>query len=778
MASSRAPLFSVGLAFAMGCLFGLDRLAAWPVALGLFIAAVVAWILLRRCERASLAAFYIVTVCAGLAHTLILSGTVAPNDVRRLPAEKTMASTQWRGEVVEEPQTAPRRSRRALDRTSFTVRLDAWRPTGGQLFGEEIAVPWRAASGLVSCTVLGPAQDIRGGDEIEFAAALTPFPAPLSPGQFDQRAYNAQRDIYQEAMVRALDWRRLARTGTWWRGLSYRARDWACARLQIGLEDDPRTADFLAGMLIGYRREIPADIEQDFRATGTLHVFAISGQNIAEMVVVAIILLQLCGLVRWRWAWLLAPVVLVYCLLAGSPASAVRATVMALAVLLAWRMGRPLHALGCWSMAFLAMLAWDPRVLVNPGAQLSFGVVLGLILLSPPIYRVMVRLFRHDPFLPEGLLTAGQKREEKFWAFGAGLLAASIAAALISEPITALDFYQVTPISVVANLLVVPLAGLITIVGTVSVLASLVSFSLAGLCNNANWAFAKLMIGLVSFFAHEPGAAVNVPDLRAVGQASPFFVAVPLQDSACLLVKNRGRAWLVDTGREVSPPSVPARLLQFYGVNRLDGLVLAQLSTPDNGGAALIARQFHPRRIAVPVLESRSPLRRLLPNVAAEAGVPIERWQRGRTLDLGPGLRAEVLGPASESTATREDGRSLVLLFHAEGGTLLWAARLDAAGQRELMRAMPGLRADVLVWGGDVPPDAEWLRAMGTKFWLRLPPRQRWVNAPTALESEPTPCKPWPLEQTGAVTVHFVGKPSPGVELTPWVALPANAAPQ
>ena len=94
-------------------------------------------------------------------------------------------------------------------------------------------------------------------------------------------------------------------------------------------------------MLIGYREEIPADIEQDFRVTGTLHVFAISGQNIAEMAVVAIILLQLCGLVRWRWAWLLAPVVLIYCLLAGSPASAVRATVMALAVLAAWRLGRP-----------------------------------------------------------------------------------------------------------------------------------------------------------------------------------------------------------------------------------------------------------------------------------------------------------------------------------------------------------------------------------------------------------------------------------------------------
>jgi ComEC/Rec2-related protein len=773
MTSSRAPLFSVGLAFAIGCLLGLDRCTSWPIALGLFIAAVIAWIFLARRERTSLATFYIVTACAGLTHTLLLAGTVAPDDARRLPsADTALASTQWRGEVVEEPQLAARHSRRALDRTSFTVRLNAWRSTGGQLFGEEIEAPWRTASGRVSCTVLGPAQDIRGGDELEFATALEPIPAPLSPGQLDLRAFDAHRSVYNEAVIPALDWRRLARTETWWQELPYRARDWAYARLQIGLEDDPRTADFLAGMLIGYREEIPADIEQDFRVTGTLHVFAISGQNIAEMAVVAIILLQLCGLVRWRWAWLLAPVVLIYCLLAGSPASAVRATVMALAVLAAWRLGRPLNALGCWSIAFLAMLVWDPRMLLDPGAQLSFGVVLGLILISPPIYRVIVRGFQHDSFLPKRLLTPGQKREEAFWSGAAALLAASIAATLASEPITALDFYQVTPISIVANLLVVPLAGLITVVGTISVVSSLVSFSLAGLFNNANWAFARLMIAIVSFFAHEPGAAINVPDLRALGQPSPFFVAVPLQDSACLLVKSQGHAWLIDTGREVPPPSVPAKLLQFYGVNRLDGLVIAQPSTPDNGGAALIARQFHPRRVIVPVLASRSPLWRTLPDIATAAGTQIEHWQRGQSLDFGTNLRAEVLNPASDSAATREDDRSLALLFHANGGTLLWAERLDAAAEAEMLKAYPGLHADVLIWGGDMAPNADWLRSLGTQFWLRLPPRQRFMNAPVAMGSGPESGTPWSLEQTGAVTVYFVGGPSPGVELKPWVALP------
>lgn len=765
---TRIPLFWVCIAFAIGCLLGLDHVADWPLALGFAAAGMVAWALVRG-ERLSASLLYLVVAFAALAHTRMLVGAIAPNDIRRLPEEKALVSTQWRGRVADDPRSAPHRNRRAMDRTSFTVEVSAWRPTNGQLFDEAISAPWRTATGRVSCTVLGPAQDLREGDEIEFSAALEPIPAPLYPGQLDLRAYDSMRDIYGEVFVRPMDWRRVARSGPWLRELSYAARDWAYDRLRWGIEDDPRTADFLAGMLIGYRQEIPTDIEQDFRATGTLHVFAISGQNIAEVVVVAIILLQLAGLVRWRWAWLLAPVVLVYCLLAGSPASAVRATVMALSVLLAWRLGRPLNALGCWSIAALAMMTWDPRVLLDPGAQLSFGVVLGLILLSPPIYRFLVARFRHDAFVPRRLITPGQAREEKFWAFATGLLAASIAATLVSEPITAIVFHQVTPISVLANLLVVPLAGLITVVGTVSVTFSLVSHGLAAQINNTNWLLAKFMIGLVSFFAHGPGAAINMPDLRVAREASPFLVVAPLQDSACLLVKSGGKAWLVDTGREAPLPPPPARFLQFYGINRLDALVLAQPDTPDNGAALAIARQFRPRRLAESALPGRSPFQRDLPQIAEAAGEKVEGWSQGQRLVVGEDLEMEVVGPARNSLATRENDRALVLLFHVGNGTVLAAGRLDAAGLNELLLSHPGLRADILILSGDAAPNPQFLNAVGAKFWLRTPSRQRSLNMPTATESESSPCAVWPLEKTGAVTIHFT---SSGVKLTPWTALP------
>jgi ComEC/Rec2-related protein len=773
----RAPLFSVSLAFGIGCVLGIDGFVSLTVAVGLVFLTGIIWWSLGRFEAASLAAFYIFVGCAGLAYTVVAASSVAANDLRRLTDDKTLETTQWRGVIIEEPATqyTAHESRRALDRTSFVLRVEAWRSTQGRIFGDEVDAPWQSACGEVRCTLMGPANELRCGDRLEFAAALEPTTDSLIPGQFDDRVYEAGQGIYYHATISWMNWRRVETGGgDWLQNLSYRARDWAYDRLQIGLEDDPRMADFLAGMLIGYRQEIPADIEQNFRRTGTLHVFAVSGQNIAEMVVVALILLQLCGLVRWRWAWSIAPVVLLYCLLTGSPASAVRATVMALAILLAWRLGRPLNALGCWSLAFLAMLIWNPTILLDPGAQLSFAIVLGLILISPPLLRLLVKPFLHDAFLPWQLLTPLRKTEEHFWQGAALLLASGIAAILVTEPITAVDFHQITPISIFANLIVVPVAGLITVVGTMSVAVSLMSTFLAGLLNNANWLFGKGLILFVGFLAHQPGASINVADLRALSSPAPSFIVAPLQGGACLLVRSPEQTWLFNAGRESPSPSAVWHLLQFYGINRLDGVVLAQMSAPDNGGAEAIVRDFHPRHFVVPVLRSHSPLEKAVPEIAALTEREVESWKQGDSIQLGGGLSVEVLHPAAESPESRVDDRALVLLFHDGAQTLLWAGRIGASTRQDLLSANPGLRADVLVMSTEPPPEDAWLEAIQVRDWLQIPPRDRFANSTESIDV-PDFCQVWPLNDTGAVDIHFLpakaGRSSE-IHLQPWMALP------
>jgi competence protein ComEC len=771
----RAPLFSVALAFALGCVIGLDGWVSLPLALAMSAGSGLLWWLVRRQERPALVSFYLLVACGGLAHTLLAGTTIAPDDLRRLPDDKTYPTTQWRGIIIQEPvaELTTHTPRRALDRTSFVFRVQEWRPTGGCYFAAPVGAPWQPARGDIQCTLMGPAE-LKCGDRLETAMPLEPEPTPLVPGSLDYRAYEAEQGIYYRATISPSDWRRIETGGgNFWQNLSYRARDWAYDRLQIGLEDDPRTADFLAGMPIGYRQEIPADIEQDFRRTGTLHVFAVSGQNIAELVVVAIVLLQLCGFVRWRWAWILAPIVLLYCLLTGSPASAVRATVMVLAILTAWRIGRPLNALGCWSLALLAMLIWSPAILIDPGAQLSFGVVLGLILIGPPLAHVLQRPFARDPFLPHELLTPAQKWEENFWHRASQVVGAGIAATLVSEPITAIDFHQVTPISIFANLVVVPTAGLITMVGTLAVASSLVSTTWAALLNNANWLFARLLIAFVGFLAHEPGVSLNVPDVRALGTPLPSFVVAPLQDSACLLLRLPGQAWLFNTGRQSPTPGVTYHLLQFYGINQLEGLVLTQVSTADNGGAEMIVRSFHPRHLVLPTARTRSPMEKSLPQIVALSARAAEYWKTGDRFALASGVSVEVLNPDADDAQGRGADRGLVLLFHEGDESLLWAGRISADLQERLLAENPGLRADVLVLDSGSDPSAAWLQALRVRHWLQLPHFDRGLNLTTTEPVDPDACQIWPLEQTGAVEIRFVaGSGSREILLRPWVALP------
>lgn len=761
MEPARAPLFSVSFAFALGVLLAFDRAVSLSASLVLFGLLGLFWLLLKPQPGWSLAIFYLFVMAGGLSYTGLYLQQIPGDDLRLLPEEKRETATQWRGVIVEEPTAliSARSYRRPIDRSAFVLQIEAWRPTGGRLFVEPVEAPWQTAAGKVRCTLTGTT-DLHCGDLLEFAAALEPVPGPLCPGELDLRDYEGRQGIFYHARIAGLNWRVTEQNRAPWASLSYAARDWAYQRLQIGLEDDPRTADFLAGMLIGYRQEIPRDIEEDFRRTGTLHVFAVSGQNVAELAVVDLILLQLCGLVRWRWAWLLAPVVLVYCLLTGSQGSAVRATIMALGVLFAWRCHRPLNALALWSLALLGMLVWDPHTLLDPGAQLSFGVVLALVLWSGPLAHWFNQPFHADAFLLQSRLSRAQQWEEQVWRGFTALLGASVAATAVSEPIAMLEFHQFTPVSVLANLIVVPIAGLITVVGTMAVSLSVISVGLASALNNANWFFARGLIALVWFFAHHPGAAVNVPDLRTLAVPQPSFVVSPLEDSACLLLRAPGHNWLFNSGRATAARYLTSRMGQYYGVNRLDGLVLTEISTAENGGAGMMITDFQPERLIAPPLRTRSPLEKELPQLAAQAGQPWEFWSAGQVRSLAPGVEVSVLSPAPDTEARSAADRALVLLFHAGGQNLLWAGNISPDQRDEILSAYPDLHADVLVEKGQSPlteTDRVWLQALQARLWLQIPVS---IYAPRPLCDDPPlgpvpDCEIVPLGEKGAVEIHF-----------------------
>lgn len=144
-------------------------------------------------------------------------------------------------------------------------------------------------------------------------------------------------------------------------------------------------AAFINGILLGSRSQIPQDIKDDFARTGTSHILAISGYNIA-MIAVIISWFFLLLMRRPKAFWFSLAGVALFTILTGAQASVVRAAIMGSIVLLARREGRLNDPRNAIILAGAAMILINPLVLRSDiGFQLSFAATLGLIYLTPVI---------------------------------------------------------------------------------------------------------------------------------------------------------------------------------------------------------------------------------------------------------------------------------------------------------------------------------------------------------------------------------------------------------
>ena len=84
----------------------------------------------------------------------------------------------------------------------------------------------------------------------------------------------------------------------------------------------------------------------------------------------------------------------------GWPASAIRAIVMVMVVYGGWALKRPTDLINSLYVAAIIILVWEPRQLFQAGFQLSFFVVLCIILILPPFQKLTARLLQTDPLLP------------------------------------------------------------------------------------------------------------------------------------------------------------------------------------------------------------------------------------------------------------------------------------------------------------------------------------------------------------------------------------------
>jgi competence protein ComEC len=724
---------------------------------------------------------------AGAAALALQTHFVAPNDLRKVAGGEACIVT-LRGKLAETPY-----QRFYEDRSRSLTKLEcaALRLGNGD---------WQEVAGTVAVVTTGTLVDnLWHGQRVEVTGVLTQPPLALAPGLFEYRGYLRRLGIHHTLRAASeKDWRVFGSTKP---PLSVRFSEWAKRTLARGLPREDDALQLLWAMTLGWKTALSGETSEPFMRSGTLHVFAISGLHIAMIAAIIAAMLRAVRIHRQFCALIVIPIIWFYTYATGWQASAVRSAVMATVVFGSWIFVRPPDLFNSLAGAALIILAYDPQQLFQAGFQLSFSVVFCLALFGNYFRKYQHAIASGDPLVPWELRPWWQRAWLQGISYTVAMAITAVAAWLASIPLTAYYFHLFSPVSVLANLIVVPLSG--------AALASNVAALFFGgwfpwlteILNNSAWFWMKAMLWVSEWMAGWPGAALHVSApgpfsialyyLVLIALASGLFsraqlrrwmvaavvvvgigsiievvrqcsqttlTVLPLSGGHAVFVDRPGTArdMLVDCGDQRSGRLTVKPFLQSRGVRQLPQLALTHGDAEHVGGLETISEFFQPQRIFTPISKFRSPIYREALRIAGEGG--------GEIVALASGDQRgdwEVLHPAADDNFPYADDKALILRGTIAGTRVLLLPDASPSAQSALMERGADLRSDVVI--ASISPAGE---PLGDALLDRIKPRVIVVaDALFPPEARARPalrkrlngrgCPIFYTSETGAITVGF-----------------------
>lgn len=328
---------------------------------------------------------------------------------------------------------------------------------------------------------------------------------------------------------------------------------------------DP-AASLLTGILLGVEGGIPKDVSEAFAATGTTHIVAISGFNIA------IISGIFYGLFRRllgprRAVWPSIGGVVLYTLLVGASASVVRAAIMGILYLLGRHLGRPTYVPASLAAAAFGMTLINPLILWDVGFQLSFAATLGLVLYADRFQRWAVRLLSQ---------VVSEDHARRSMGFLSDALLVTLAAQIATLPLTLYTFRRLSLVSILTNFLVLPAQPGVMVWGGLATMAGMLWLPLGRVLGWVAWLFLTWTIESVRWTARIPYAWLDIGRMTAGEMWALYGLIGAITAGADPQIRTRLRAFWAGLTARLSD-----RLLLSAAALFLLLAVAARLSLPD-----------------------------------------------------------------------------------------------------------------------------------------------------------------------------------------------------
>ena len=770
----RAPLVPLAAALMAGIVAGrhvpIDT-PAWAV-WACIAGAAAAALALMRFTRLSAVALMLAVIALGAIHFRVAWYRL-PDDhiVTYAGPSRTIASI--RGRVADSPATHTSAVEAGYARTpvtSFDVEAD------------EILVAgrWQPTQGLAQVTVLEADPNIARGQRVELAGWISRVLPADNPGQRDpaELARLTGRLVRFRVPTAAVATVLAESSGSPLQRVRDGAGRWARERL-AGLGES-RGELVLEALVLGRRDPSLLGLQDSMARAGVAHLLSISGMHLGIFLGFVYLLCRLGTLGRRQAAAVALACLAGYLLLAEPRSPLLRSAIMAAALCVGAIVYRPGSSLNALALAVVVLLAAEPADLFQPGFQLSFATVAGLILFQRPMRELLFGRFLRV----RGLRVYRDEQRVRRWLahtgtdMAIGAVTISILAWLVSVPLAAYHFGLVSAYGAPLTLAIAPLVTAALVLGYLG-LALAWAPNLAHAFSSAGAGAADAIARLVEAAAALPGLCL---DLRPVG---PLWVLAAYAAVVLVIIHRRlwlGRAWAagaaaclvgatVFTQWPAAAPDVAELhvldvgagncivlrapggrtavfdagslgrsdagleiLLPFIRHERLPMPAMAAVSHAnsdhfnalpalvDSGGAREVYLNDYFGRIGDPASgpEALDLMARL-----ARRGSVVHRVKPGEVIHLDERTDVEVLWPPPGRGEMEVNDRSLVFRVRCDGQTVLLPGDISDIAQAALIAQPEKIRADVLV----LPHHGNW-RATLPAFVAAVAPKVIVVSSP------------------------------------------------
>jgi len=378
-----------------------------------------------------------------------------------------------------------------------------------KIYGFYSQSKWEKSNSRIICYFqkTKKAGNLKYGDIILLNSHLSTISSPLNPYQFNYKKYLEDRFIYKQSYIKSDKWVKIdSGMGNFIIALAYKLRQ---KIIDIFDSNNITGREFavVSALIVGCTDKIDADLYQDYSGSGVIHILSVSGLHVGLIYILfsfCLFFFEKIKYGKYFKAVLLILLVWFYAAITGISPPVLRASLMFSFIIIGKTFRNPPNIYNTIAASMMLILLVNPNYIMDVGFQLSYLAVIGIVAMYSWIYKL---------WIPKNFII------DKVWS----LVAVSLAAQIITLPLTLYYFGKFPNYFILANLIAIPLSTLAIYTGISIIIFSFIPF-ISQILSKLLVIIVKVLNYLIHFIESAPGAITENIHINIFELFIMFFI--------------------------------------------------------------------------------------------------------------------------------------------------------------------------------------------------------------------------------------------------------------